>query len=371
MRIQGNSPHYSQSAYLSTGKARRLSPVNINAGLSPKFGCHLYTAVTPLNITPEEAKVSQKFRENTLLNWDNSFKRQGVPHQKRSEQIKNAFGIPLDYWREEILYLEGCTDGWGMTTFKDGKKIKDYRNMKPAYESGEYLQAAKEISESKAPIAIGHLRVAIGRAFAVRPENLHPFHFGPWSFIHTGVADAVDHVQVTPPIDEFMKNEKIEIDREKATDTEFLFYFILAAIKKEFKTTDPSKIPLEKLIPVLSKAILFYKRPYKDQRHSHRVGNFVLTDGKRVIVYRNNNTRLFYTTKELSPGKMEHLVTTEPMLPKDGSADKKNWREIGIETIVTLEPKDLHVEVSQIELPKNFTRDFSVKKETIKPDKSF
>lgn len=104
-------------------------------------------------------------------------------------------------------------DGWGMCYF-DRDQLKIHKSIKPCYEDGE-IHSYKKISS---PLIIMHARH--GSKGKVKIENVHPFHYLNYIFLHNGT------------VKEKLKYNSMFIPQGN-TDSEELFYYLLSDITGE------------------------------------------------------------------------------------------------------------------------------------------
>lgn len=109
--------------------------------------------------------------------------------------------------------------GWGVGFHQNGEVLLRRR---PSDEQEE-IDLAKQLSDLRADVAIGHVRFAtVG---GLRAENTHPFRYRDWLFAQVGTLDGFDRLRprLVDSVPEFLR-----ADLRGDTDAELAFHLFLS-----------------------------------------------------------------------------------------------------------------------------------------------
>ncbi len=120
-------------------------------------------------------------------------------------------------------------DCWGIARWTS-EYPEVVRSTNPAFADGAF---AEEAEGTRAPMVLAHVRAAtVGD---VLPENVHPFHYGPWAFAHNGTLTTYAQVAT-----------ELARDAHRAprgtTDSELIFQWLLGRMP-EFGLDPDSPAP--------------------------------------------------------------------------------------------------------------------------------
>jgi len=184
------------------------------------------------------------------------------------------------------------------------------RDCKPIWHSNNLGPIAGGV---KSPLVFGHVRKAFDYG-SVAEQNCHPFCHGVYMFMHNGVVIKFHKVRasvlgrISEIFDSVSKDHNLERYIKGTTDSEALFFLILAQIAKLKNSLDFTKATCtaEELKSCMQEAIKIILGLVNDKIGNKGVGsrlNLALTDGFQVIVTRFRNARnqppsLYYTLRK-------------------------------------------------------------------------
>jgi glutamine amidotransferase len=186
------------------------------------------------------------------------------------------------------------SDGWGIACYTNGVPSLERRDT-AAHQDVHFATAAERLY---ARTVIAHIRRATVGEPAI--ANTHPFTHDSWTFAHNGTVRTFDKVR---PLLEREIPEKLLRERRGDTDSELVFYWILARMLDKgvdlgeggLETVDP-----ELLADILSSSVrvlaeLSHLPGAPDEKQSRL--NFILSNGRILVASRWRHT-LFWLLRE-------------------------------------------------------------------------
>jgi predicted glutamine amidotransferase len=163
-------------------------------------------------------------------------------------------------------------DGWGIA-FHEAAGCRVIADQLPS--SASPLAAALKQETIRARNVVAHIRKATQGSVA--PQNSHPFTrrmWGrTWSFAHNG------------NLDDFHPAPDQHFHAVGDTDSERAFCFLMAALRRQFPATAPSRQALFDAVAALASTIA-----------QHGTFNFILSDGELLLAH--CSTDLHYVVRE-------------------------------------------------------------------------
>ena len=204
-------------------------------------------------------------------------------------------------------------DGFGVGWYGEREAPGVYREVMPAW-SDENLLALCATVRSK--LFLAHVRAATGAGIA--RQNCHPFHYGPYLFIHNGQIGGYSQVRRTL---EARLPDHLYAERRGGTDSELLFLLIIARIEMG-ETVQAAVSQVLKEV----EAMLLVLKIAAPLRFSA-----ALADGQQVHAFR-------YASDHRAPSLYVHrygengwLVASEPLVD-----DHEGWEPIPQGTVLHL-----------------------------------
>jgi len=204
-------------------------------------------------------------------------------------------------------------DGFGIGFYNADKSLPSpavLRDCKPIWHSNNLGPIAGAV---KSPLVFGHVRKAFDYG-SVAEQNCHPFSHGVYMFMHNGVVVKFHKVRasvlrlISEIFDSVSKDHDIESSIKGTTDSEALFFLILALIAKLKNSLDFTKAACtaEELKSCMQEAIKMILKLVNDKIGNKGFGsrlNLALSDGFHVIVTRFRNSgaqppSLYYTLRK-------------------------------------------------------------------------
>jgi len=204
-------------------------------------------------------------------------------------------------------------DGFGVGFYPNDKSLLFpgvLRDCKPIWHSNNLLPIAEAI---KTPLVFGHVRKTSSKG-SLAEQNCHPFKHGVYLFMHNGVIHKFHKIRasllqlISDIFDSVSKDHDMEDEIMGTTDTEVLFFLILACVARMTGSIDFSKrnCTVKQLYKCMQEAIIMVL----DLVNTivGRVGpgcrlNLALADGDKIVVTRFRNAMenppsLYYTLRQ-------------------------------------------------------------------------
>lgn len=191
-------------------------------------------------------------------------------------------------------------DGWGIASYEDGALPRVARGTGPAHEDPEFERVASRVSSHA---VIAHVRQAsVG---PIRPENAHPFTFGPWTFAHNGTLQRfADHAlelerRIAPEFRALIQGD---------TDSERCFYLFLTELRRTGPLENRSVEDVACALTTTAREVVRITEPGAPKPSST---NFLGTDGRLMVCTRRHRTLFFSERKK-------RATSDAVVRPKDG-----------------------------------------------------
>jgi len=228
--------------------------------------------------------------------------------------------------KSEILTLNHRTNGngFGVGFYHANRKVKKpavLRDCKPIWHSNNLDPIATFV---RSPLVFGHVRWA--EKGTMSEQNCHPFTHGVYMFMHNGDIWKFHKIKsamlalITSFFNTVTKDHDLEREIKGTTDTEHMFWLILAIIAKKKKTLDFSEAVCtsKELMGCLQDAIVHILTLIT--KIVGRAGggcllNLCFSDGEKVIITRFRNTHS-------QPGSLYFTLREKNVLPHPTMRDK-------------------------------------------------
>jgi len=238
----------------------------------------------------------------------------GLVDVARNSVYAPGFEEEEQFDKSEVLTLNHRTNGngFGVGFYHASAEVKKpavLRDCKPIWHSNNLDPIASFV---RSPLVFGHVRYA--EKGTMSEQNCHPFNHGVYLFMHNGDIWKFHKIKsallalITSLFDTVTKDHDMECEIKGTTDTEHLFWLILALIAKKKETLDFSKVNCtsEELMACMQDAIVHILTLII--KIVGRVGagcllNLCLSDGEKVIITRFRNTHaqpgsLYFTLRD-------------------------------------------------------------------------
>jgi len=238
----------------------------------------------------------------------------GLVHVARSSVYTPGFTEEEQYDKSETLTLNHRTNGngFGVGFYNANPKVTKpavIRDCKPIWHSNNLDPIASFV---RSPLVFGHVRWAEKGTMA--EQNCHPFSYGVYMFMHNGDIWKFHKIKsamlalITSLFDTVTKDHDMEREIKGTTDTEHMFWLILALIAKKKETLDFSEsiCTTKELMDCMQTAIVHILSLIN--KIVGRVGggcllNLCISDGERVVITRFRNTHaqpgsLYFTLRD-------------------------------------------------------------------------
>lgn len=240
----------------------------------------------------------------------------------------------------KIYQKEGNPDGWGVSAHFRNYHVPFIKKSKnSAATDPEYDKTIESLISEHPKVILAHIRLASPECKPVSEKNAHPFTYKNWSFEHNGFMGGA----LKPEIQDKIKgsNYFLLADRPKGnTDSESTFYYFLAKLKSQFRTTDTEKIGIENTKKVFAETLveLFDKTDQKfwdldgsvmDVKGKLDLSpacNIITSDGNMMMAFRKGHA-LYLGRFTNSQGEKQYIVSSETVQPKDNNV-KIDWLDI-------------------------------------------
>jgi len=238
----------------------------------------------------------------------------GLVDVARNSVYAPGFSEEEQYDTSEQLTLNHRTNGngFGVGFYHTNPKVNKpavLRDCKPIWHSNNLDPIANFVTS---PLVFGHVRWA--EKGTMSEQNCHPFTYGVYMFMHNGDIWKFHKIKsamlalITSLFDTVSKDHDMECEIKGTTDTEHMFWLILACIAKKKQTLDLSKAACttKELMQCMEDAIIHVLTLIN--KIVGRVGggcllNLCLSDGEQVVITRFRNTHaqpgsLYFTLRD-------------------------------------------------------------------------
>jgi len=238
----------------------------------------------------------------------------GLVDVARNSVYAPGFEEEEQYDKSEILTLNHRTNGngFGVGFYNADPKVKKpavLRDCKPIWHSNNLDPIASFV---RSPLVFGHVRWA--EKGTMSEQNCHPFSYGVYMFMHNGDIWKFHKIKsamlalITSLFDTVTKDHDMECEIKGTTDTEHMFWLILALIAQKKETLDFSEAgcTAKELMECMHAAIVHILTLIN--KIVGRVGggcllNLCMSDGEKVVITRFRNTHaqpgsLYFTLRD-------------------------------------------------------------------------
>jgi len=214
-------------------------------------------------------------------------------------------------------------DGFGIGFYPSDKGLQFpavLRDCKPIWHSNNLGPIAGGVKSS---LVFGHVRKTCNYG-SIAEQNCHPFRYGVYIFMHNGFVYKFHKVRslilelISEFFDSVSKDHDIEEEIQGTTDSEALFFLILAVIAKKKNSLDFTKptCTTKELKNCMVEGINLVLKLVHDKLGEIGDGssmNLALSDGTKVIVTRFRNSRiqppsLYFTLRQKDAKKLRNSV---------------------------------------------------------------
>jgi glutamine amidotransferase len=203
-------------------------------------------------------------------------------------------------------------DGWGVACLNDHSLPQVEKNIKPAFEDGQFDETASRL---QAPVWLAHVRAA--SSGGVRLENTHPFYCGNWAWMHNGTI--IRPLELLGDMMLANADPRFRSLRRGATDSELCFLLFLSELARR-AGTEIDNPPVETAAAAMSAAIHFLHTIAAPFKQKDPTMNFMASNGMMLIASRWGKTlwTLERPPRGLDPPAV--FVASEPF-------DDEAWQE--------------------------------------------
>jgi predicted glutamine amidotransferase len=308
------------------------------------LACRVEGVMGPRQPSPQIQQEENTVLRASLVDDSNSLKKESAkrPAKQGTAEVYDLEDL-ISGFRER-----GNLDGWGMVRYSckldDLQTPQVFKNTKPAFADQQYNQAVQKSLAHGANIMMAHIRRASPEYNQVTMDNVHPFTYQNWSFMHNGSVSGAFSPVVETKINKY--REQLGGGPKGTADSERVFYYFLANLYEAAGTLDSTKIPTETVQKVFAQSISTLIAN-SDVKYSSLNGsvlgvqgeiqtlpvcNFVLSDSTHLFAFRRG-FNLFLGEKTLSNGQNLYLVSSE----KTHAADKTvRWLALPENHVLTI-----------------------------------
>jgi len=209
-------------------------------------------------------------------------------------------------------------DGFGIGWYGEHSAPGVYREVMPAWSDENLLALCANV---RSPLFFAHVRAATGTGIA--RQNCHPFHYGPYLFMHNGQIGGYGQIRRTM---EARLPDHLYAHRKGATDSELLFLLIIARLELGDTVTQAVGQVLRETLAMMQ--VLHIAEPLRFAA--------ALADGEQIHAVRYSSDRRAPTLyARAAPGE-GLVVASEPL-----ADDQQGWELIPQGTALQLGPQGL------------------------------
>lgn len=305
------------------------------------FGCRILAIMSPSSMGTTE---HDQFIRSSLA----FLKEESIEDRKPRDGFFNA----LNFEDLKGTPKNGNPDGWGIVDYIKTKLFhkKDLRDTRPAYEGTSFDKAVAAVVKDKPNIVMAHVRNASDKKSVENINNTHPFTHKNWGFIHNGFVDIKASSQIQGKLNEF--KERYGFQPKGKTDTEEAFYYVLGRMKESGVDIDAKQVDLDKAMRTFAQAVdelqsqakPTYKKLFgrvmdvEGCVKEDPACNFVMTNGKQMLVYRNSN-KLYLGRCKMTDGRSEYVISSETFEDLENNITIK-WFTIPQNHVIAMAPDD-------------------------------
>ena len=199
-------------------------------------------------------------------------------------------------------------DGWGIAYYNQKPDPEIAFGLGPAHQDPDFERVSSLVTSSA---VIGHIRLASVGTVTMR--NAHPFVFKQWTFAHNGtITDwALHQKEIEALIDpDFLALIKGE------TDSERCFYLFLTHMRSMNALENATLPQLAHAVALTADQVTERTRT-TDPEKPPTATNFLVSDGRLMVVTRRQRSLFFSETLQGSPKAAKSLPATGPHIPPE------------------------------------------------------
>lgn len=234
-----------------SGLKQSLTQFNTTEKNKVKFGCRFFAYMTP-----KAAEGQDEFIRSCLVTGNNALKKQG--NKDYCPDNQNALS-----W--DAFYNNGKNrDGWGVVNYSENHAVYIRKGVPPASEDPNFDSAVTQASKTPSNVVLAHLRAGRNQI----KENLHPFNYQGWSFMHNGIVPVKVSEYLQKGIDKQF-GKSLDVTVKGTTDTEKVFYTLMGKVKERFGSVRLTEKDYPELIEIFKTEV----RHITDLAKEHGKGN--------------------------------------------------------------------------------------------------
>jgi len=258
----------------------------------------------------------------------------GLVDVARKSVYAPGFEEEDQYDKSETLTLNHRTNGngFGVGFYNADPKLKKpavLRDCKPIWHSNNLDPIASFV---RSPLVFGHVRWA--EKGTMSEQNCHPFSYGVYMFMHNGDIWKFHKIKsamlalITSLFNTVTEDHDMECEIKGTTDTEHMFWLILALIAKKKGTLDLSEASCttKELMECMQTAIIHVLTLIN--KLVGRIGggclfNLCLSDGEKVVITRFRNTHA-------QPGSLYFTLRDEDAKPHSSFSEEEEKSDLSM-----------------------------------------
>jgi len=186
-------------------------------------------------------------------------------------------------------------DGFGIGWYGERSSPGIYREVMPAWSDDNLLALCSNV---RSPLFFAHVRAATGTGIA--RQNCHPFHYGPYLFMHNGQIGGYGQLRRAM---ESRLSDHLYAHRQGATDSELLFLMIINRMEMGDSITQAVGQVLNETLAMMH--VLGIDQPLRFSA--------ALADGKSIHAFRFSSDKRAPTLYLHRHGELGHVIASEPL----------------------------------------------------------
>jgi predicted glutamine amidotransferase len=213
-------------------------------------------------------------------------------------------------------------DGFGIGWYGERDAPGVYREVMPAWSDENLLALCSNV---RSHLFFAHVRAATGTGIA--RQNCHPFHYGPYLFMHNGQIGGYGQLRRTL---EARLPDHLYAQRKGATDSELMFLLIIAKLETGESVTQAVAQVLGEIQAMMT--VLQVTEPLRFAA--------ALADGKQLHAIRFSSDKRAPTLYFHRCGSAGLVIASEPL-----ADDQLGWELIPQGTVVHISAEGMRSEL--------------------------